>query len=156
MEIISHKGLNFQKLYSQEKIEKIISNIAEGVNSYYDSIKAEEGSLELVAVCLLKGGFMFFSDLVKKIKHPHYTEFLKVSSYKGTSSTGKITLTEDPKPEWFSGRHVLIVEDMHDTGNTLKSIVSLIEEFKPKKIDIAVLVVRPDKPRQVDIKWTGL
>ena len=64
---------------------------------------------------------MFFSDLVKQIKHPHLSEFLRVSSYKGMESTGKITLTEDPKPEWFCGKHVLVVEDMHDTGTTLKT-----------------------------------
>ena len=45
---------------------------------------------------------------------------------------------------------------MHDTGTTLKGIVSMIEEFKPKKVDIAVLVVRPDKPLKVDIKFKGL
>ena len=99
---------------------------------------------------------MFFSDLVKQIKHPHLSEFLRVSSYKGMESTGKITLTEDPKPEWFCGKHVLVVEDMHDTGTTLKGIVSLIESHKPKKVDLAVLVIRPDKPLQVDIRWKGL
>ena len=73
MSTISHKGINFKMLYSQEQIEKIIRNIAEKINQYYDQVKEQEGSIDLIVVCILKGGFMFFSDLVKLIKHPHLT-----------------------------------------------------------------------------------
>jgi hypoxanthine phosphoribosyltransferase len=54
------------------------------------------------------------------------------------------------------GKHVLIVEDMQDTGNTLKKIVALFRELKPKTIDIAVLIRRPDKQTDLDIKFCGL
>ena len=57
------------------------------INEHYDKVKAEEGDIDLVVVCVLKGAFMFYSDLVKHIKHPHLTEFIKIKSYKGTEST---------------------------------------------------------------------
>lgn len=65
-------------------------------------------------------------------------------------------IVETPlKAEKFAGKHVLIVEDIHDTGHTLKNLINLLEEFKPRKVDTAVLVKRPDKPILIDLKFTG-
>jgi len=71
MSTISHNGLNFQQLYDEESISKVITSIADQVNSYYAKIQQEEGGLNLVVVCVLKGAFMFYSDLVKLIQFPH-------------------------------------------------------------------------------------
>ena len=59
------------------------------------------------------------------------------------------------KPENYAGKYVLIVEDIHDTGHTLKKMIALLEGFKPKAIDTAVLIKRPDKPILIDLKFTG-
>lgn len=67
MTTVSYSGLTFRLLYSREEIEKVVSNIANQVNAYYSEILKKEGHLDLVVVCVLKGAFMFFSDLVKKI-----------------------------------------------------------------------------------------
>lgn len=71
MSTISHNGHVFQQLYDEEYILKMINSIADQINSYYAKIKAEEGDLDLVVVCVLKGAFMFYSDLVKLIQFPH-------------------------------------------------------------------------------------
>lgn len=79
-----------------------------------------------------------------------------MKSYAGLNSTGELKVETAINPENYLGKSVLIVEDMHDTGTTLKKMVDLFQTFKPKRIDIAVLVKRPDRPPQVDIKFCGL
>ena len=99
---------------------------------------------------------MFYSDLVKQISHPHTCEFIKCRSYEGTQSTGSVTFSLEPRPNAFTGKNVLIVDDIHDTGKTLESIVEKIAQLKPKTIDCAVLVVRPDKPVRMGLRFKGL
>jgi hypoxanthine phosphoribosyltransferase len=60
------------------------------------------------------------------------------------------------KPENFANKHILIVDDIHDTGHTLQRLINTLNDLKPKKIDAAVLVRRPDKPTQIDLKFCGL
>lgn len=69
MSTITHKGLQFQLLYDQKTISAVIQRIAGEVNAYYENIKTQEGELDLVVLCVLKGSFMFYSDLVKELKH---------------------------------------------------------------------------------------
>jgi hypoxanthine phosphoribosyltransferase len=116
----------------------------------------EGGELDLVVACVLKGAFMFYTDLVKSIRHIHASEFIRCSSYHGEESTGKLTFSEAINPQSFKGKHVLIVEDIHDTGHTLKTIVAMVKEMGAKTVEVAVMVIRPDKPLQVDIKFRGL
>jgi hypoxanthine phosphoribosyltransferase len=94
----------------------------------------------------LKGAFMFYSDLVKLIKFPHRNDFIKIKTYSGLNSTGELQVETELKPEEYVGKSILIVEDMHDTGNTLKRFIKVIETLNPKRIDTAVLVKRPDRP----------
>lgn len=98
MTTVSHQGLTFKLLYSQQHISHIISTLAREINQYYSSILDKEGNLDLVVVCVLKGAFMFFSDLVKKIEHNHTHEFIRCKSYTGTESTGKLTVETELKP----------------------------------------------------------
>jgi hypoxanthine phosphoribosyltransferase len=109
-----------------------------------------------VVVCVLKGAFMFFSDLVKQIEHPHTHEFIKCRSYEGTETTGKLLVETPIKPENFANKHILLVDDIHDTGHTLEKLIRTLEDLKPKKIDTVVLVRRPDKPIKIDLKFNGL
>lgn len=141
----SHKGLTFQLLYDQPTIQTTVAQLASQINQYYADLQQQQGPLDLVVVCVLKGAFMFYSDLVKLIDHEHNCQFVKAKSYSGIESTGQLTLETPLLPENYAGKHVLIVEDMQDTGNTLKKMVALFQEMKPKTIDIAVLIRRPDK-----------
>ena len=88
MATVSIKGLTFQKLYSHEHILEVVASLGKQINQYYEELRAKEGSVELVVVCVLKGAFMFYSDLVKHITHEHTTEFIRIKSYQGTESTG--------------------------------------------------------------------
>lgn len=99
---------------------------------------------------------MFYSDLVKKIKFQHRNDFVKLKSYSGLNSTGEVRVETELRPEDFEGKSILIVEDMHDTGNTLKQFIAIIEGYKPKRVDTVVLVRRPDHPVQIDLKFCGL
>ena len=67
-----------------------------------------------------------------------------------------MTIQTELKPQIFANKYVLVVEDIHDSGNTLKELISILSEFKPKKIDTVVLVKRPDKPVQIDLRFYGL
>jgi hypoxanthine phosphoribosyltransferase len=156
MSTVSHLGLTFGLLYTREQIEKVIDNLSKEINEYYDNILKKEGHLDLVVVCVLKGAFMLFSDLVKKINHKHSHEFIRCKSYEGTESTGKLIVETQLKPETFTNKHVLLVEDIHDTGHTLMELIRILEEFKPIKVDTVVLVKRPDKPVNIDLKFCGL
>jgi hypoxanthine phosphoribosyltransferase len=143
-------------LYDQPTIRGVIARIAGEVNAYYEKLRAEEGGLDLVVICVLKGAFMFYSDLVKEIAHPHRNDFVKLRSYQGLNSTGELRVETEMRAEDYAGRSVLIVEDMHDTGHTLKKFIKLLQELGPKRIDTAVLIRRPDNPVEIDLKFCGL
>lgn len=79
-------------MYDRATIQKMVASIADRINQYYSEIKEKEGGLDLVVVCVLKGAFMFYSDLVKMIHHDHTNQFIRVKSYQGTESKGELTL----------------------------------------------------------------
>ena len=96
--------------------------MADKINAFYGELKSQhnEGDqLEVIAICLLKGAFMFYTDLVRKLKLKIVCDFVKISSYKGEKSTGEIMIEGGFNPEKFKGKHILLIEDMADTGLTL-------------------------------------
>ena len=152
----NHNGIDFQLLYDQNTIREVITRIAGEVNTYYENIRLSEGALHLVVICVLKGAFMFYSDLVKQLQHPHRNDFVKLRSYQGLNSTGELKVESEMRVEDYAGRSILVVEDMHDTGHTLKKFIKLLQELKPKRIDTAVLIRRPQNPVEIDLKFCGL
>ena len=119
METISRNALTFRLLYPHQHIQQVITKMAHQINTYYAHLQQQQQSLDLVLVCILKGAFMFFSDLVKEITHSHTCEFIKCRSYEGFESTGSVMFALEPKAEDFAGKNVLLVDDIHDTGRTL-------------------------------------
>ncbi len=102
-------------------------------------------------VCVLKGSLFFFSDLLHAMEIEAEIDFISVSSYgAGDKSTGKITMKKDLS-EPIEGRHVIIVEDIVDSGNTLAHLRALLEERKPASIAICTLLDKPDR-RVTDVK----
>ena len=107
-------------------------------------------------LAVLNGAFVFAADLVREITIPSEISFVKLASYQGTTSTGTIKevigINED-----LTGRHVIIVEDIVDTGLTMKRMVETLGTRHPASISICTLLVKPDKLQvPLDIKYCAL
>jgi hypoxanthine phosphoribosyltransferase len=108
-------------------------------------------SEDLHLVCVLKGAFMFLSDLVRALERPVSLDFMAVASYgKSTSSSGEVRLVKD-LDTGLEGRNVVIVEDIVDTGLTLQYLQDILKARSPKKLRTACLLSKPSR-RLVDVK----
>lgn len=95
---------------------------------------------DLLVLGLLKGSFVFLADLVREIRRPLHVDFLVASSYgDATVSSGTVRLVYDPETE-LAGKHIILVEDIVDSGRTLQKLHTLLEERKPKSIEICALL----------------
>lgn len=104
---------------------------------------------------VLNGSFMFAADLMRELTIPCEISFVKLASYQGTTSTGKVKevigINED-----LTGRTVIIVEDIVDTGATMKQMIESLGTRNPASIDICTLFVKPDKLKEpLDIKYAA-
>ena len=99
---------------------------------------------DLVVLGLLKGSFLFVADLVREIRRPLQLDFLVVSSYGNrTTSSGVVTLMYDPATS-LSGRHVLVVDDIVDTGRTLGRLLDLLAARSPRSVEVCALLRKRD------------
>lgn len=114
----------------------------------------EETTIYLV--CILKGAVLFLSDLVRAIDRNVRIDFMGISSYgKGKTSSGEVKVTKD-LDNTVEGAHVLIVEDIVDSGVTLTYLMQLLQQRKPKSVRIVTLLDKPDRRlRHVDVKYVG-
>ena len=141
----------FTQCIDQFELETIIQKLASRINADYADI---EGSLILVGV--LKGAFLFMADLIRKIKVPTQVEFLRVSSYGNEKiSSGQVTLLQDLNQD-VTKRHVLIIEEIIDSGNTLKFLYQKLKAAEPASLEIVALLDKASK-RQVNVcvKYVG-
>ncbi len=111
---------------------------------------------EIIVICVLKGAFIFCSDLIKKINRPLKLEFISLSSYgDSTNSSGNVRLEMDITAN-VEGKNVLIVEDIVDSGLTIKTLLEMMAVRKPKTIKLASLLFKPDKLKHpVNIDYLG-
>ncbi len=105
----------------------------------------------LLLICILKGGVMFLSDLTRHVHVPHEIDFLAVSSYGkgGRSSSGKVRIDMDLKSE-VTGRDVVIVEDIIDSGHTLRFVMDMLTARHPASLRLCTLLDKPAR-REIDI-----
>ncbi len=102
---------------------------------------------ELLVLGLLKGSFIFLSDLVRRIERPIHVDFLVASSYgRGTVSSGTVRLLYDPETE-LAGKHILLVEDIIDSGRTLVRLMEILCNRNPQSISICALLDKHVAPR---------
>ena len=95
---------------------------------------------ELLVLGLLKGSFIFLSDLVREIRRPLQIDFLVAASYGDSmESSGTVKLVYDPETE-LGGKHILLVEDIVDTGRTLNRLMDLLQARKPRSLEICALL----------------
>ena len=136
-------------LYTEEEIAARVKELAE---TLYETYKDEE----VVFVCTLKGAVFFACDLLKRFKGDGRLEFLRVSSYEGESSTGKIILKMPLDAEKINGKHVVIVEDIVDTGYTLEYIRKYVSDMHPKTlIECTLLDKKARRVVEIDPTYSG-
>lgn len=99
----------------------------------------------VVAVCILNGGFMFFTDFVKAMPISLECDFMRVKSYVSKRKQGDIQITKDLETP-IKGKHVYIIDDIFDTGNTMKAVVDYLKVKKPKSLNIVTLLKRESSP----------
>ncbi len=133
----------FIPLISELEISRQIKKIGKKISKDYKTS-------DLVLIGILKGSFIFLSDLTRQISIDHEIDLIGASSYKGTSSTGQIVFTKQPDLE-LENRDILLVEDIVDTGNTLFKIVEFVQLLNPRSIKICSLIDKHER-REVQIK----
>ncbi len=127
------------------------TQIVERVNELGEILTDKFRNKDVVAVCILKGSFVFFSDLIRAIDMDLSCEFLGVSSYHGgTQSSGEVKLTLDLTTP-VEGKHILLVEDIVDTGLTMKYLLKTLGSRNPASITTASLLFKP-AALKVDLK----
>lgn len=116
--------------------------IANRVRELGQEIRSKYPSENLLLVCVLKGSALFFADLARAIDGPTTMEFIRARSYEGTSSTGAVTLDGVPN---FQDRHVVVVEDIVDTGLTLLKLRESITAQSPASLSVVTLLDKPSR-----------
>jgi len=137
-------------LISEEAIQTRVLELAEQISADYDD------SGDLVMVGVLKGSFIFLADLSRRLSIPRTIEFIAVSSYgNGSVSSGAVRLVMDVRAN-IEGKHVLIVEDIVDTGHTLKYLIGMMKSHRPASVRTAALVRKAESAEvDVDVDYLG-
>ena len=138
----------------EDSIERVIvyrDTIKARVKELADEISMDYRDKDLLLICVLKGGVVFLSDLMREIDMTVDVDFMLVSSYgSGTKSSGKVKILKD-LDESIEGRHVLIVEDLIDTGLTLKHLKDLLFTRDPASVSVCTIFDKPAR-RLVDME----
>jgi hypoxanthine phosphoribosyltransferase len=133
-------------LLDEPTIQARVQEMADQISADYEGIHNED----FLLVGVLKGSFIFMADLARRLTVPHRVDFIALSSYADKAeSTGAVRLIMDTRAD-VAGRHVLIVEDILDTGYTLRYLYRLFEAREPATLRTAVLLTKPDR-REVDV-----
>nr|CAG4711248.1 unnamed protein product [Naegleria fowleri] len=134
-------------LYTEEQIKKRVVELAQEITAYYSKVLQEGEYLILVPV--LKGSYMFAADLSRHIEVPNTVDFIALSSYQDSlTSSGEVEIIMDTRKSMCQ-KHVLIIEDIIDTGYTLSFLTNLFMTRSPKSIKTCVLLTAPKKKRMV-------
>ena len=147
MDRIKIHDKNFKPLIPNSRIESIIDSVAEELNADF----GESGDIPML-LCVLNGAIMFTAELMKRLTFPLELVSLKLSSYTGTQSTGKVLevmgLTGD-----VEGRTVIVCEDIVDTGGTIMALKEMLLAKGAKDVRICTMLLKPDvysKPLKID------
>ncbi|MBY0453155.1 MAG: hypoxanthine phosphoribosyltransferase [Bdellovibrionaceae bacterium] len=131
------KNLELKTYISEEKLQAKVKEIGAALTKKFKGEK-------VTAICVLKGSFMFYSDLIREIDTDLTCEFFGVSSYHGgTTSSGEVKVTLDLSTP-VEGRHVILVEDIVDTGLTMNYLKHSIESRKPASLTTVALLEKPE------------
>lgn len=150
--IVDYKTVLEKELIPKKQLQERIAALAAQIDEDY-----ADANGELLLVCVLRGGVLFLVDLMRQLTIPHMIDFMSVSSYGvgKRSSSGQARISLDLNTD-IRDRHVLIVEDIIDSGHTLHSLVALLQSRGPKSLGVCVLLDKTER-REVDIpiKYAG-
>ncbi len=132
-------------LITTEQIQNRVQELANQINRDYASVD------RLYIIGILKGAFIFMADLTRRLNIPHIVDFMALSSYGKTTSSGTVRILMDLR-ESIEGQHVLIVEDILDSGNTLNYLCRILKDREPASLHTCVLVrkIRPEVDLPID------
>jgi len=140
---------NPPELISEAAIQKRVTELAEQISADY----ADRGDVVLIGV--LKGSFIFLADLSRQLTIPRTIEFIAVSSYGAGSESGAVRLVMDVRGN-IEGRHVLIIEDIVDTGHTLNYLIGMLKSHGPASIRTCALLHKAERAEvDVQIDYVG-
>ena len=147
---VNHDSYQIIEIISAKSIAARVEALAKEISDYFADAD------KLVVVGLLRGSFVFIADLVRELNMPVEVDFLEVSSYgDAMESSREARIMKDIRGE-VEGLHVLVVEDIIDTGHTMNHVLNLLKSRRPKRLEVATLLDKPSR-REVDIeaRWVG-
>lgn len=130
------KDLSYTPLFDEKRIADRIKELGAQITKDYHGEP-------IVCVGVLKGAFIFLADLVRAVSSPLTVEFIGVASYDGTKSTGHVRLTHDLSAD-IKDKHVLLVEDIIDTGHTIDYLIETLKVRGPKSLKVATFLSKPE------------
>lgn len=138
-----------KEMITEDAVNKRIRELGERISEDY-------AGQQIRLICVLKGGSFFMCELAKRISVPVSIDFMSVSSYGGdTKSSGVVRIVKD-LDESITGKDVLVVEDIIDSGRTLSYLMAMLRDRGPKSLKLCTLLDKPDR-RVIDVKvdYTG-
>lgn len=147
-QLVHIDDLTFVKYIDVQAIDAKISEIADGIREdYHDKFP--------MFLVVMNGAFIYAADLIRKLDFPCELNFIRIKSYRGTESTGKVDIFMPPNID-FKDRYVIIVEDIIDTGNTMTAFMPELKRYEPAEIAITSILVKPEAHQhKIDIKYPG-
>ena len=137
-QIIRLHDKRFKVMIPAARIDEVVEAVAERINRDY------AGKETPIFLGVLNGSFMFFSDLIKKIEFNSEISFVKLASYAGTASTGEVRSLIGLNGS-IEGRHIIVVEDIVDTGESIAHMVAELTKHRPASVEICTLFFKPEK-----------
>jgi len=143
--------MKYQELIGKEAIAQRVAEMGQEITAHYKNVGGD-----LLVVGLLRGSFIFMADLVRAIDYDHEVDFMTVSSYgDSTISSGDVKVVMDLN-KVVNGKHLLLVEDIVDTGNTFHSVIDLLRLRQPASISVATLLNKPSRrEKEITIDYCG-
>ncbi len=135
-------------LVDEETIQNKVSELAAKISKDF------EGKGSIVLVSILKGSFMFTADLARQLTIPHYIDFMALSSYGSKAISGAVRILLDLRADVYN-KHVMIVEDIVDTGNTINYLNTVLQTRKPTSLSTCVLTRKEGKTPDVKVDYLG-
>ena len=149
MKKVTLENKKFQLFIDSVKLQNAIELLSNKLNRDYKD-------KEPIFICVLNGSFLFAAELIKRFNHNCKVSFIKVASYKGTSSTGEVNNLIGLNEE-VEGKDIVIVEDIVDSGTTIAAIYEDIKKYNPSSIEVSTLLFKPKAyQKEIPVKYSAL